>query len=191
MAAWLRNYWLLFFHFTFFATFAVIGTTVIEAASTPGLESLASLRRPTTSALQRYLSPLDGFVRSTIAQPYERFWRGSLRVWDMVGLLAACSLVQAYRLWRQRSSKRGDPYADEDGNFDKQRSSFDDPERANKFGTPHHGGSILWFPYSSTASRSCCHRSRPPTQTLDFELIYNLLCNLSIDTCLLPAPSSG
>ena len=191
MAAWLRKYWLLFFHFTFFGTFAVLGTTVIEAASTPSLDSLAGLHGPTTSAWRRYLSPLDGLVRSTIAQPYERFWQGSLRVGDMVGLLAACSLVQAYRLWRQRSTKGENQYVGEDGNSDQQRSSSDNLVRANQFGTPHDGGSMLWLTYSSTKSRSCCHRSRTPTQALDFELLYNLLCNLSIYTCLLPTSSSG
>ena len=134
MAAWLRACWLLAFHCPFLATFAVLGVTVTQATSTAGLDNLVRTRKTTAGALQRYLQPLDGFVKSLVAQPYERFTRGGLGCWDMVALLAACSVVQAYRLWKQRSREDAGQPVRARGSVEKLRSSTDTPRRSTQFG---------------------------------------------------------
>lgn len=45
-----------------------------------------------------------GFIWATFVSQYSRVIQGQLGVWDMVQLLAACSLLQAFRLWRKRTT---------------------------------------------------------------------------------------
>ena len=45
-----------------------------------------------------------GVIWATFVNRYSRMIQGQPGVWDMVQLLAACSLLQAFRLWRKRTT---------------------------------------------------------------------------------------
>ncbi|KAL9121711.1 MAG: hypothetical protein Q9187_001735 [Circinaria calcarea] len=46
-----------------------------------------------------------GFVKAALANRYSRMIHGHFGIWDMAQLLAACSILPAFRLWRKRTTK--------------------------------------------------------------------------------------
>ena len=92
--------------------------SVIGAASTPIPDNLVKACRP---AWRPSTLPVRSFIESVtsaVDQEYSRIIHGQLGVWDMVQLVAACSLIQAYRLWRTRSMKAHEEHQSEVGKKD-------------------------------------------------------------------------
>ena len=79
--------------------------SVIGAASTAILDNLARACMPVS---RPFFGPVWSFAETlttAVIQRYSRIIHGQLGVWDMIHILAACSIIQAYRLSRTRSMK--------------------------------------------------------------------------------------
>lgn len=94
MTAWLKAFWL---------SILVVGAVVLTTATpTSAFEPGITSSKPAAQALRQPSEHLESLAKSGFAGPFKRVIQGQIRVWDMVALFAACGLVQAYRLWRQR-----------------------------------------------------------------------------------------
>lgn len=130
-------------HFSSLAVFAVVGVTAIEATSTSDSEVLINSRKSVAGVLRWYLHFFNSITKSVARKSYGRYTDAGLLLWDMVGLLAACSLVQAYRLWRQRSRKDVGESGMARRSLEKVRTSIENITAASNFGT-----SLVLFPAS-------------------------------------------
>lgn len=81
---------------------AIMGT-----ASAGVVKYLELFRRPSLRPLPETLVHLGDFVVAPLQQRFLRLIHGQLGIWDMVQLLAACTLLQALRLWKNRRQIAG------------------------------------------------------------------------------------
>lgn len=71
-------------------------------ASAGVVKHLEHFSRPGLRLLPEILVDLRDFAITPLQRRFLRIIHGQLGTWDMVQLLAACTLLQALRLWRNR-----------------------------------------------------------------------------------------
>jgi len=67
-----------------------------------------SIQFPTYEHLRHACHSAAAFSRAVIRQRHERVVHGRLTRWDMVQLMALCSIIQGTRLWRRRSGAQAE-----------------------------------------------------------------------------------
>ena len=108
------------------STGATPGHPIWSNSTKPPLSSSESLRHACHSGVV--------FLRAIIYQRYERLKQGKANIWDLVQLMAVCSIVQGARLWKRRSAAQNEKGVIRDARSVAPRTASSD--RASLSGTP-------------------------------------------------------
>ena len=85
-----------------------VAARLTEATPTFDLQNIGQIPSSTLNDFQqRFRSSFLTLVTLT-RQQYVRAISGQLGAWDMVQLIAACTLIGAFRLWKQRTRPQDD-----------------------------------------------------------------------------------
>lgn len=105
MATWPyspSSVFLLLYYFGALAACVPAEGVIIRTASAGVMRYFEQLRIPSLTLLPERLVGLCDFVLSPLQQRLIRIIHGQLEIRDMVQLLAACTLLQVMRLWKNR-----------------------------------------------------------------------------------------
>ena len=76
-------------------------TDTVEATSPIVTQTFAQAHRPVLENIQQSLRSILDTLASSTRQRYLRTVSGQFGLWDMVQLVAVCSLFQAWRIWKR------------------------------------------------------------------------------------------
>lgn len=85
---------------------AVVG--LIEPASTSVVQNVELVPQSAVKDLQQSLRSSIEIIVSLTRQRYVRAINGQLGMWDAVQLIAACSLIGTFRLWKKRQAAQNE-----------------------------------------------------------------------------------
>lgn len=84
----------------------IYGALVKANSSSTVLAATAAENQSGFQALRQFSSSGWESVVNLARQRFSRMGNGQIGVWDMVQLIAVCSLVQAIRIWRTRKERQ-------------------------------------------------------------------------------------
>ncbi len=102
MATWPSD-WIANRHITHMLIFLFFSAARLTAATpTCNLQNLGQIPTSTLNDLQQRFRSSFQVLATLTRQQYVRAVSGQLGAWDMVQLIAACTMIGAFKLWKQR-----------------------------------------------------------------------------------------